>query len=518
MLNCLCAVVFVVCSLLASATCSNVESPQGFCDKDDEKCDTDSSMHLLDTILKTAQTYSTSLKEFAKLYCLVQELRKRQQPDAFFNRSFEDRLGHMAELTEYCKDKLHNLEIYIFDEGPGLRVTKDLSKNDVLVTVKLSDTLNTLDSKKRFACLKRAVKPTKDSPYVVYYRKHVFIALRLITEYTKPDSKFRPYINFLPTSFEMPENFSPKELAYMLGSQGIGDVIQTFQEFTIIYIQIYKHLLANPGACDDELLTPDTFLFDHFWWAIMAVLTRHYEDNAQHVLIPCWDMVNHGDSQMESDIFYEKLGNSTTEFGPRTEVKSTASSNIKKGTQLLLEYNDVSSTVDHFFSMWGILEREASLLLPVALNSEDPLYRLKRAILQRMGSQLEDNVRLRQHTDFVISGEDFPSILALAVGKTPETMKQKDWTRMWLYLAKKIRHVLYRYKFPIKKAQRELDKDNLSANARLALKAVITEQEVFRRIRDKCVQLARTPPAEIPDEEEDDDDSDLSYLPATNQA
>ncbi|MCP3683398.1 MAG: hypothetical protein GY861_11975 [bacterium] len=221
---------------------------------------------------------------------------------------------------------------------------------------------------------------------------------------------------------------------------------------------------------------------------MMVVLTRQ----DQHILIPCWDMINHGNTLLESHIYYEKVENST-EFGPRTEVKSTASINIKARTQMLQKYSDVSTTtVDKFFSTWGILERGASILLPITLNTEDPLYRLKRAILHRMGSQLEDNVRLRQDTEFVISGEDFPSVLAHAVAKTQETMKQKDWTRMWLYLAKNIRHVLHQYKFPIKKAHRELANDNLPANARLALKYVIIEQEVFKAARHKCIHLARS--------------------------
>ncbi len=238
----------VVWSFLPNpTTCSSVEAPQGFCHRDVKNCDTGSSMHMLDSI---AQTYSTSLKEFSELHHFVQEFRKQQLSDAFFKRSLEDRLGHMASLMEYCKDKLHtNLDIHVFDEGPGILTTKDLSKNDVQVTVQLADTLNSLDGEKQFACLKDPLKLTEDSPY----RGMVFVALRLITEYNKPNSKWQPYINSLPTSFEMGQNFSPKEFTYMLGSQAMGSIILSFQAFFIVYIQIYKHLLANPGVCDGEI-------------------------------------------------------------------------------------------------------------------------------------------------------------------------------------------------------------------------------------------------------------------------
>ena len=99
--------------------------------------------------------------------------------------------------------------------------------------------------------------------------------------------------------------FNPYEISLLDGSPSYEDSIHSIYELVRQYAVIYKYLLKNPQGMVRFGITPEMFTFEYYRWAWTCVLTRGYEDSYNHLIIPCWDMVNHGAGEMDMKIRYK---------------------------------------------------------------------------------------------------------------------------------------------------------------------------------------------------------------------
>lgn len=212
-------------------------------------------------------------------------------------------------------------------------------------------------------------------------KANVKLALALLIERLNPRSKFRPYLDVLPSKFSTVLYFTPIEMRELLGTAALGPAIKQVKFIASQYAFLYKYLMISANDNDpiiEELR--DNFTYEFYRWAVSCVMTRQNvipRDDlvSESVLIPGWDMANHTN------------GTVNTQYNNETQkIESFCIKDFKVGEQVTIAYGNRSNLdflVHNGFVFSENDNNEYSIKLN--LNKNDKLFEDRVSLLQRIG-------------------------------------------------------------------------------------------------------------------------------------
>lgn len=184
-----------------------------------------------------------------------------------------------------------------------------------------------------------AAKTSEIGKFCDGLRPWVAVALFLLFEKAKLNSRWRPYIEILPENLDSPLFWSDEELTELEGTQLLGSILGYKEYVDSEYGKLVAEVInANPGLFDESAFTPDAFL-----WAFGILRSRTFppltgEDLA---LVPLADLVNHGSALNSEKPSWEKKNSG---FFSRQEFLSMrAPVTVKAGEQVLMQYGKKKS-------------------------------------------------------------------------------------------------------------------------------------------------------------------------------
>jgi protein-histidine N-methyltransferase len=134
----------------------------------------------------------------------------------------------------------------------------------------------------------------------------VRLAIALMVEKMKANSKFKPYFDVLPDKFRTVLYFTPNEMKELQGTSAFTPAVKQVRFIATQYAFLYKYLMISTEKNDlvlDELR--DNFTYEFYRWAVSCIMTRQNlipRDNneKESVLIPAWDMANHANGPINT--------------------------------------------------------------------------------------------------------------------------------------------------------------------------------------------------------------------------
>ncbi|CAM4792055.1 unnamed protein product [Rotaria magnacalcarata] len=273
-----------------------------------------------------------------------------------------------------------SFEISSFENyGLGLKATRTLPSEECFLTVPLSMiiTTDTIMNSSSFS-------PLIDKDPLLRSMPNVALALFLLHE--RPQSKWQPYINILPTDFNTPLYFNYDQLNRLKSSAALCDILTHIQRIARQYCYLHNLLKGQPTLSK----LAENFSYDAYRWAVSVVSTRQNNIlNDQGVpqlsLIPVMDFLNHEFGQ--ECIHYDlKL----------RQIECQTMKNIEKNEQIFMFYG--KRTNAEYLLHNGFVPHQPNpydtYLLKLALSKTDKGCEEKRQLLQRYGLEASDKYLL----------------------------------------------------------------------------------------------------------------------------
>ena len=220
--------------------------------------------------------------EFEEIYATVQKIRNIEMQANMNRRLRGPRKMHIKPFLEWLDKygaKIEGVEIADFaNQGLGLKVTKELKKGDVVISIPRKVFMSTETAK--HSSLSELVE--KDP--MLQRMPNVALALHLLVEKNSPASFWEPYINLLPSSYSTVLYFTPDDFKELRGSPALEDALKQFKYVARQYAYFYRKF--------QSMLLRDYFTFDEYRWAVSTVMTRQNqvscEDHTLHTFLHIW--------------------------------------------------------------------------------------------------------------------------------------------------------------------------------------------------------------------------------------
>ncbi|XP_038890879.1 ribulose-1,5 bisphosphate carboxylase/oxygenase large subunit N-methyltransferase, chloroplastic isoform X2 [Benincasa hispida] len=165
----------------------------------------------------------------------------------------------------------------IFPEGLGLATTKNLAKNEVVLEVP-----------KRFWINPDAVADSEIGNVCSGLKPWISVALFLIRENLKDDSRWRHYLDILPSETDSTVFWSEEELAEIQGTQLLSTTLNVKEYVKSEFLKVEEEILLR-----HKDLFPSPITLDDFFWAFGILRSRAFSRlrGQNLVLIPFADLV-----------------------------------------------------------------------------------------------------------------------------------------------------------------------------------------------------------------------------------
>ena len=209
-------------------------------------------------------TPSKLYAEFEEIYAIVQKIRNIEMQANMNRRLRGPRKMHVKPFLEWLDKygaKIEGVEIAEFgNQGLGLKVTKELKKGDVVISIPRKVFMSTETAKHS------SLSELCEKDQMLQRMPNVSLALHLLVEKNSPASFWEPYINLLPSSYTTVLYFTPDDFKELRGSPALEDALKQFKYVARQYAYFYRKF--------QSMLLRDYFTFDEYRWAVSTVMTR----------------------------------------------------------------------------------------------------------------------------------------------------------------------------------------------------------------------------------------------------
>lgn len=214
----------------------------------------------------------------------------------------------------------------------GLKAEHDFQENELILKIPRHLIFNTLNAAPELTAL-------KNDP-LIHDMPQVALAIALLIERYKENSKWKPYLDVLPTTYTTVMYMTADDMMELKGSPTLVTALKQCRNIARQYAYFNKIFQTDNNAV--SAILRDVFTYERYCWAVSTVMTRQNlmpsEDGSRmiHALIPMWDMCNH------------ENGPITTDFNLTSNCcECYALRNFKKGDQIFISYG-VRTNSDFF--------------------------------------------------------------------------------------------------------------------------------------------------------------------------
>lgn len=320
-------------------------------------------------------------RQLASLSVPLDELISLQRSESKAKSSSDvNKTDNFKRLAEWMRREAPSSMIdtkFEFDidvaEGCGLRATKELKKGEHFISIPRRIVMsNDTAVSASYGTILRSDQLALGMPSLM-------LAMHVLLERLNPDSFWRPYLDCLPTSFQLPLFFTMAELSQLQSSPVYYDALKLHKS-TIRQYCYMDSLFRKAGH-----LNVPSFTYDDFRWAIAVVMSRQNRipkrggREGEHVLalIPGWDMCN------------GRAGEITTYFdSDRDESHSCTIEDVKAGDPIYICYGNRPNSKLLLFQGF-ILDPhpDDTYEFTIQLDDSHPLAKLQRMLLTRANLQ-----------------------------------------------------------------------------------------------------------------------------------
>ncbi|CAG5097875.1 Similar to Setd3: Actin-histidine N-methyltransferase (Mus musculus) [Cotesia congregata] len=317
--------------------------------------------------------YSTQLWENYLEITAVLEKVKRLEDMKISGTS--KRSVAIEQFLKWLQENGANYEGTSIAEFPGyelgLKAGKNFSVNDLLLQI---------PGKIIFSCETAApeLAALQNDP-LIQHMPQVALAIALLIERHKDNSKWKPYLNILPSNYCTVLYMTTNDMIELKGSPTLEAALKHCRNIARQY-SYFNQLFNNNSNPVSELLR-EIFTYEEYCWAVSTVMTRQNiipsKNGTQmiHALIPMWDMCNHEEGPI------------TTDFNVNSDTCDCyAKRDFKTGDQIFINYG--SRTNSDFFVHSGFVtenNKDDGFKLRLGISKSDPLCREKTLLLEKLG-------------------------------------------------------------------------------------------------------------------------------------
>ncbi|CDW58566.1 Histone-lysine N-methyltransferase setd3 [Trichuris trichiura] len=340
------------------------------------------------------RTPPSSLNErFADLQKLLEIVAEIDKLQINFPRAYSrSRWPNMPKFERWCKnagiksDRLQAKQVEGY--GIGLFAKEDISIGEVLITVPrpIALTLRHLERRSGLA------KILKAGPLLKLVGT-TSLALALLYETFRKDSFWRDYIAILPADEESPFSFSEAELLAIKHTSCFSKVDSMVRNICRQYSYIYNLFFTEDSDLGGSGITPVTFTFENFRWAMFMAVSRgnhlpcpensriEFERDSL-AFIPHWDMVNH-DSSVPMCSDYDSENN---------VIRFLAGKEWRQNEQVFTSYGE--RTNSDFLVHYGFVPHNSekyAVVIQLGYTSNDSNYELRTDVMKKHNFKTSEN-------------------------------------------------------------------------------------------------------------------------------
>ncbi|OMO93325.1 hypothetical protein CCACVL1_06549 [Corchorus capsularis] len=208
-------------------------------------------------------------------------------------------------------------------EGLGLVAKKDIAKNEIV-----------LEIPNRFWINPDTVSASEIGSVCSGLKPWVAVALFLIREKFRDDSKWRVYLDILPQLTDSTVFWSEEELAELQGTQLLSTTLGVKEYVQNEFLQVEADVILP-----NKKLFPAPITLEDFFWAFGILRSRAFSRlrGQNLVLIPVADLINHSPSITTEDYAYEIKGAGLFSRDLLFSLRSPIP--VKAGEQVLIQYD-----------------------------------------------------------------------------------------------------------------------------------------------------------------------------------
>lgn len=267
----------------------------------------------------------------------------------------------------------------------GLRAERDFLENELILEIPRRLIFSTQTAAPE-------LKSLKHDP-LIQQMPQVALAIALLVEKYKENSKWKEYLDILPTSYNTVFYMNTREMMELKGSPTLETALKQLRNITRQYAY-FNRVFQNRNDAVSTLLK-DFFSYDDYIWAVSTVMTRQNlipgEDGSStiYALIPLWDMCNHEEGRI------------TTGFNTNSNCcECYAMRNFKKGEQIFISYGP--RTNSDFLVHSGFVcpeNKNDGILLRLGISKSDPLQKERIELLVKLGLSASGEFLLKGGTE-----------------------------------------------------------------------------------------------------------------------
>ncbi|XP_061990706.1 ribulose-1,5 bisphosphate carboxylase/oxygenase large subunit N-methyltransferase, chloroplastic [Rosa rugosa] len=288
-------------------------------------------------------------------------------------------------------------------EGMGLVAHRDIARNEVVLEVP-----------KRLWINPDAVSASEIGNVCSGLKPWVSVALFLLREKSRDDSKWRLYFDILPESTNSTVFWSEEELDELQGTQLLSTTIGVKE-----YVQSEFQKVEQEIILPNKKFFPSPITLDDFFWAFGILRSRAFSclRGQSLVVIPFADFINHSSSVTTEEHAWEIKGAAGLfSWDYLFTIRSPLS--VKAGEQVYIQY-DINKSNAELALDYGFIESKANrnaFTLTLQISESDPFYGDKLDIAESngMGETADFDIFL----DCSLPAQMIPYLRLVAIGGT----------------------------------------------------------------------------------------------------
>lgn len=282
----------------------------------------------------------------------------------------------IEKFIKWLKENDVNMNGICISEFPGydlgLKAEHDYLENQLILEIPRKLIFSTQEAAPELQAL-------QNDP-MVQHMPQVALAIALLIEKHKGNSKWKPYIDALPNSYCTVLYMNTNDMTELKGSPTLEAALKQCRNIARQY-SYFNKLFQNTQNPVSDILR-DVFTYEEYCWAVSTVMTRlntiPNEDETQmiHALIPLWDMCNHEEGKI------------TTDFNRFNNIDSCvcyAMRNFKAGEQIFIYYGP--RTNSDFFVHSGFVypdNKVDGFKLRLGISKADSLQKERLQLLEKL--------------------------------------------------------------------------------------------------------------------------------------
>ncbi|XP_043283734.1 actin-histidine N-methyltransferase [Venturia canescens] len=253
----------------------------------------------------------------------------------------------------------------------GLKANKDFAAGEIILEIPGSIILSTETAAPELSAL-------QNDP-LIQHMPQVALAIALLVERHKDNSKWKPYLDILPNTYCTVLYMSALELGELKGSPTLEPALKQSRNI-VRQFAYFSQMFYNTRNPVSDLLRP-YFNWEEYRWAVSTVMTRQNlipsKNGTQmiHALIPMWDMCNHEEGEI------------TTDFNLTSDTcVCYAKRSFTQGEQIFINYGP--RTNSDFFVHSGFVypdNKNDGFKLRLGISKADNLYTDRINLLEKLG-------------------------------------------------------------------------------------------------------------------------------------